>query len=658
MRLPILNMIETFFTQDLRRVAQRFEGPVLCVVAITYLVLLEIHHIKPQVFAQFLDMEWTIPSLIAGFFASLAWYLLAEREEWSASYKRWGAAAICGFIFSLRVMGDEKHTYFFFLLPAAVLMLSCLPFLKDSAGEKLDKEHCNLNTTLVVQIFFAALSASILMLGISGIVASLGMLFEFEVAGRFYADTAVFCFIIFAPVFLLSQLPMLTRSAEVQHYPYPRGLRFIVNWIICPLVLTNLPILYAYIGKVLILGEWKGGYLSQMICGFGAEGTIAYLLAYPLAQEKKLLPMLVCRYFFKALLVPVLLLVAIVYLRIDAYGFTMPRYGLALIAFWLLCLSLYMGFYRAPAIKNMLLLLCALGILASVGPWSAYTVSVKSQEKRLYALLEEAGQLSNHKLKKISNLPSLTLRYQISSQITYLRRYRGEEVLSKLAGEDLPKIDYYDFDRDYTQKYLGWDYVSEYDLQSQEKKDANNNSSPIPQAINPRRDFRNDTSPFALNHNSLIPVKGCDYLLSMDLSRERSSDELVYFLKEHSPYEGTDFEVRLYRQSIAFGFTGGVYTEVPMAKLLATLEKQYEAGPLETVFAEMKLDAQGRDLGIRIAFSHISGSVNDKKQLEAEDVGFTACIQEFRKPPKPARIEKNKTPPHNVEIQKEMILIQ
>jgi hypothetical protein len=652
---PLFQTIQRFFMQDVRRVAQRFEVPVLCLIAITYFVLLDIHEIQPNWLKASFPYEWLIPSLITGFCGSLALFLYAEREGWKKQTLREASLFLVVVIFTMRWVADPKYLYFFFLLPASLLSLSFLPFLQDAPSEKLDKEHCFLNTTYVVQGFFSLLSGSILAAGGAGVIASVGYLFEFDVGNRIYSDIMLFSFVLFAPFYLLANLPVLKREAAVQDYPYPKGLAFIIIWLLCPLVLVYMAILYAYLIKALLLMTLPHGYLGWMVSSFGAVGILCYMLATPLAQKGELLPSLVCRYFFRALLFPVLLAGLAAYLRIEAYGVTEARYGLVLVILWLLVTSLHVGFTKQPSFQRMLMLLAVLLLLASAGWWSAWNVSVRSQTSQLYAALKEAGQLKDGKIIKAKQMPAAALRLKISSQIEFLYKHRETRLLADLAGVALKEIptDNYSFAQDYVGRMLGWDFTTKYDLMyDHENPPAENVSEP------PSFHFFTDTGPFALNHNSLIPVKGCDYLLSMDLSLARESDNLVYFLKERNPYPEIDFEIRLYPQSIAFGFVGNGYTEIPLLPLIEKLEKIETKTIYQRKKEEMMLKQKGSDLDITLQIERISGT-KENNQPKIDNVKFIACIKELKKPVRPIA-DKNavKAPQKDAEIQTEFILIQ
>ncbi len=156
-------------------------------------------------------------------------------------------------------------------------------------------------------------------------------------------------------------------------------------------------ILYAYEGKILLAWDLPKGWVSNLVLLSAVAGILAFLLLHPLKQTTDWV-----RRFNKAYyvaLVPLVgLLFVAIYVRINEYGVTEPRYFVATLAVWLLGIVLYFLFSRADNIKIIPISLFVLCMLSIVGPWGAFSASDRSQLNRLYRVLETNKWLKNGKI--------------------------------------------------------------------------------------------------------------------------------------------------------------------------------------------------------------------------------------------------------------------
>jgi hypothetical protein len=179
-------------------------------------------------------------------------------------------------------------------------------------------------------------------------------------------------------------------------------------------------VLYAYIIKIILVWELPNGGLTYMICGFGIIGIITHFLAYPLSNHDSKLLKLFCRYFYHSLAIPVSVLFLAIIVRVNEYGITEERYLVTIIAIWFAASCSYVILHQAQKLKLVPIIVAALFIFSSFGPWSASRVSGSSQVERLKELLIKEKLLQNGKIIKTTQAKSFEYNKKVSYIISYL----------------------------------------------------------------------------------------------------------------------------------------------------------------------------------------------------------------------------------------------
>jgi len=146
-------------------------------------------------------------------------------------------------------------------------------------------------------------------------------------------------------------------------------------------------ILYAYLGRMMILQEWPENGVGLIIGIYLAFGFAVQMTCFGLRETGPVWVRLYERFFPYAVLpLAATLLIASV-LRMSAYGVTEPRYFLTLFVIWLSAACVLLIF-RRPKLFMFPLSLAGLLVLASFGPWGAQSLSLISQKQELRHLLD------------------------------------------------------------------------------------------------------------------------------------------------------------------------------------------------------------------------------------------------------------------------------
>ena len=167
----------------------------------------------------------------------------------------------------------------------------------------------------------------------------------------------------------------------------------IALWLVPPLLAVYTLILYAYVIRILGTGEIPKNLVSPMLLAAGGLMALALLLFDPrpgggmLARWLRLAP---------ALFVPLAPLgYWVLLVRVDQYGWTEFRVVRVVVLSALLALAIgatvQLWRRRAFSLDAVPLVLAAALLLSAMGPWSALSISRRSQEGRLATALAEAG---------------------------------------------------------------------------------------------------------------------------------------------------------------------------------------------------------------------------------------------------------------------------
>ncbi|MBI1215105.1 MAG: DUF4153 domain-containing protein [Alphaproteobacteria bacterium] len=311
---------------------------------------------------------------------------------------------------------------------AACLLFLFAPYVGDDADEDSVWYFNYLNA---VTALLGGVSGAVLGVGGSLILASIDYLFELHVPGNLYGDVWAFSLIFFGPVVFLSYLTRDFRF-EKSECEVHAGIAFLANYLMVPLMLVYMGVLYAYTLRILLKMELPRGNVAYMVTGFGGLGVLTHLAVHALRDKGTRLLQEYYAHFYKIMAVPLFLLAVGIFTRIRDYGVTPERYAILVALAWLSALALLYAFRRRAHIKYVPMALCALCLAASFGPWSAMDVSIRSQKARLGALLEQAGVLqADGSVAKTSKDVSFEQRKQISSIVDF---FYGNSVEDAIAG--------------------------------------------------------------------------------------------------------------------------------------------------------------------------------------------------------------------------------
>ena len=424
----------------LKEVFIRFPLPVLLVLAALVESLLLAHEVI-SLDKGFIPLFYL--SIAINFVAQIVLKLIAESENWP--FKKFLIVSSVVFIviilYANHLIVSRHVEPFVFIAIALILGVMFAPYLRQQSTMN---SFWYFNYQTGSAIFFAALASLILGGGLSLILVSIDYLFDIKVDKLLYADSWMLAGIGFAPMYILANIAKQFNYDD-ESCGFPKGIRFISNYLLVPLMMVYMLVLYAYFIKIILQWELPKGYLGWMIIAFGSIGVLTKLLTYPICDKANKLLSVFDRYFYKALIIPVLMLFFAIMTRINEYGITEQRYAVVMLGMWFLILITLSLLYKNKFhIKHVPMILAALAVISSYGPWSAGSLSLNSQMKRFESLLMKNNLLIGGQLKINKDSDSVTFkdRQSLYSTADYLsnRKWRKDEIRETLQSWNYDEI--------------------------------------------------------------------------------------------------------------------------------------------------------------------------------------------------------------------------
>jgi len=314
----------------------------------------------------------------------------------------------------------------------------------------------NYNKTIFLRLVIGAFYSAVLYIGVALALGAIKLLFDATFDEDIFAEIFIVIVFIFNTWFFLAGAP-LPHSTSNQPIEYPKGLKIFTQFILIPLLLIYLTILYFYGAKILISGDWPEGIVSYMIIAIAILGIFTNLLLYPYQQWKDSSWMNIFYRAYYFLLFPLIILLFLaIGIRVQDYGLTVNRYIICCLGIWLLLVSLYYSSGRKN-IKFIPISLSAFMILSSFGPWGMFSLSEMNQRSRLLKLLSENelmvdGKIVNEVKWTISKTgtPSPSTGQtnkisnddlkQVNSIINYMEDYHGLSNTYEWFDQDIKSV--------------------------------------------------------------------------------------------------------------------------------------------------------------------------------------------------------------------------
>jgi hypothetical protein len=318
--------------------------------------------------------------------------------------------------------------YYFFLLPdfgmvsitryiafniALYLGFFFIPYLSKRSNFELYV------IKLISQFFITLIYSGVLYGGLSAIMFTLDKLLSVPIQGRYYYYVWLVIAGVFAPTYFLGGLPATEHILQTSNYSKP--LKILLLYIVMPIITVYTAILYVYFVKILITLQWPVGMVAHLVIWYSIISTGVIFLISPLIEGNKWVKNFI--FWFTKLVIPIMIMMFVsLGIRINAYGITENRYYVMVMGLWVLSMMIYTSFTHAK--KNIILpvSLALVAVLSISGPWSSYSVSKFSQNKRFEAILTRNGMLRDNEIIKSETEVSNKDKIEVSEILSYFER--------------------------------------------------------------------------------------------------------------------------------------------------------------------------------------------------------------------------------------------
>lgn len=320
------------------------------------------------------------------------------------------------------------------LLLSAHLLVSFAPFIRKGQNT----EFWDFNQGLFFRWLIGAVYAGVLFAGIAAAMAAVDALFNVRIIPERYGELWLLCVGVFHPLFFLSGVPT-TFANEDEALNFPKMLRWFCVYILVPIVIVYLVILYAYFGKIGIECHFPRGWVANLGLGFSVVGILALLLVYPVRErDDQPFIRLYYRWYFVALIPVIVLLFLAIGKRVSQYGFTEERYTVFALTCWLAFVAIYFMVVSRHRIKTVPI---SLFVICFVSAWLMFVVTRASQTSRLKNFLRMEKMLDEDgKIVKPTDSISDSSHMEISRITEYLSDVHAPKSLQPFFNQDVDSI--------------------------------------------------------------------------------------------------------------------------------------------------------------------------------------------------------------------------
>jgi hypothetical protein len=309
------------------------------------------------------------------------------------------------------------------------LLVSVLPFYKN---QKVNA-FWQFNKSLFLRYLLGALYSGVLFGGLSLALLAIQQLLGISIHEKVYVNLWVIIALPFNTIFFVGGLPQNILDLE-ELEEYPKGLRLFVQYVLMPLVVVYLLILYVYGIKISFLTTLPDGWVTYLILAFAVAGMLTLLLIHPFQKDEKYAWVRwYTKMYYWALWPLVILLFIAIGTRLLDYGWTENRVVVVALALWLTLITTYFTWMKKSNIIFIPFSLIIFTLAIEVGPLSAESIAMRNQRNRLNQLLDANHWKTNQGFIDFNSIQKSkatdSLKSHIHESLTYLSVHFGSEGL-------------------------------------------------------------------------------------------------------------------------------------------------------------------------------------------------------------------------------------
>ncbi|OFY17717.1 MAG: hypothetical protein A2W98_08420 [Bacteroidetes bacterium GWF2_33_38] len=479
------------------------------------------------------------------------------------------------------------------------LLISFIPFYRKGQMNGF----WQFNKSLFLRFFFGGIYSAVLYLGLALAIAAVQHLFTISVDEDLYFKLWIFIVSVFNTWFFLAGVPSDFNKLDEDN-SYPKGLKIFTQYILLTIVSVYFIILYMYMFKIIVQGEWPVGWVSNLVLGFSIAGIFSLLLIYPVISKKEsLITNLFSKLYFWAIIPLIVMLFMAIWIRIGEYGITENRYFVLILAIWLTGITIFMLFNKMRNIKVIPISLAIISFLSLYGPWSAFNVSLNSQMSRFENILEKNNLLENGKYKKSDHVIPFEENKSICSIVNYIVENHGCEIFQPLFDENLDSLlaseSRYNAGNIIIVDKMGLKYIGEWQEESYENEYF----------------YLNATD---LNHtNSIIKIDTYDYFLKYEQAynyNDSLSQNLAEYIVDDQKIQ-ISFDEKNLTLSVKVNDSLGI--SLPIKENIKSLKTKQISNQL--TFSDMMLISENEKIKLVFCINNMNGNIEKQDVIKVNN---------------------------------------
>lgn len=454
------------FLPDMKKAIERFPLTVFCSVVVFILSVYLVEN--PELKNENLLNELHKMVILLGMSIPLTLALELAREKYLSGKNKWVIRSVNALITLVFII---FYRFYYLsgknssstldsleqLMATGIIFFLC--FLLVPVIGKKDEEEKYFQSVIVdktVTILFSV----VLFLGLIAVFATIDGLSLIKLDSNIYIETWLFVVFVFSVIFFLSKLKKVDESLE--NYEIHKIFKFLIYFIVIPLITTYTGILYVYFGKMLITRSWPQGLVSHLILWYTIFSLFIMIMVTPMAKKDSV-ARIFKKYFPFASLPLLVLSIVSISKRISQYGVTPSRYFVVLLAMWLI-FCMVSSIFKAR-LSVILISLITVVYISVFTPVNNRRITLMSQNKRFEKILVKHGLLKDGKLVKKPELAK-EKKYEVTDVLNYIlgindrrndienlkpfgktdgKPYKDREEFEKILGIDTAWYQYSDF---------------------------------------------------------------------------------------------------------------------------------------------------------------------------------------------------------------------
>ena len=275
--------------------------------------------------------------------------------------------------------------------------------------------------SVIVDKAVTVLFSVVLFLGLTVVFLTVDRLSLIKLEGKIYVETWLFVVFVFAMIFFASKLKKVDENLE--EYEIHKVFKFLIYFIVIPLITIYTGILYIYFGKMLVTRSWPQGLVSHLILWYTIFSLFIMIMVTPMTKKDPVAK--VFKKYFPLASIPLLALsIVSISKRISQYGVTELRYFIVLLGIWLI-FCMVSSIFRAR-LSVILISLIVVVYISVFSPVNNRRITIMSQNKRLERILIKHGLLKDEKLVQNSGL-SENKKYEVTDVLNYILGIRDKK---------------------------------------------------------------------------------------------------------------------------------------------------------------------------------------------------------------------------------------